>query len=138
MSRSVETFKDTYNHLSRSSLSLLDALYDESVVFEDPLHRIQGLPALRTYFERLYADIHSCRFTFEAEVVQDDQAIMTWTMHLRHRRLRPGETLRLPGASHIRFHDRIVYHRDYFDVGALLYERIPLLGAVVRHIKSRV
>lgn len=138
MSRSVGTFKDTYNRLTRSSLSLLDDLYDESVVFEDPLHRIQGLPALRAYFERLYADIHSCRFTFEAEVVQDDQAVLTWTMHLQHTRFHPGERLHLPGATHIRFADKVVYHRDYFDVGALLYERVPLLGPLVRAIKSRL
>jgi len=138
LSRSVETFKDTYNRLTRSSLSLLDILYDESVLFEDPLHRIQGLPALRAYFERLYADVHSCRFTFEAEVAQADQAFLTWTMHLRHRRFHPGETLHLPGASHIRFTDKVVYHRDYFDVGALLYERVPLLGPLVRALKSRL
>jgi hypothetical protein len=57
---------------------------------------------------------------------------------MRHARLRPGELLSLPGASVIKFEERIHYHRDYFDVGAMLYERLPVVGGLIRSIKARV
>ena len=33
---------------------------------------------------------------------------------------------------------KVCQHRDYFDLGAMLYEQLPLLGPVVRTIKMRL
>ena len=33
---------------------------------------------------------------------------------------------------------KIYYHRDYFDMGAMVYEQLPLLGRIVRKIKQRL
>jgi len=32
----------------------------------------------------------------------------------------------------------VTYHRDYFDLGALIYERVPVLGGLIRGIKGRM
>ena len=130
-------FREAYQVLDRDHLHLLDEIYAPDVVFEDPLHRIAGLDALRDYFARMYQGVESIRFEFGAVLHSADEAMLTWTMHMRHRRLRPRETLALPGATHVRFGGRVHYHRDYFDAGALLYERLPLLGGVVRAVRNR-
>ncbi len=137
MSGPVARFKDTFTRLRSDSLWLLDDLYADDLQFEDPLHRIEGLRDVRAYFTRLYAGVIHCAFTFEDEVVAADQAMLTWTMHLVHARLGRGTPVELPGASHIRYGNKVRYHRDYFDVGGLLYERVPLLGAVIRAVKAR-
>lgn len=138
MTTPVDTFKDVFNQLSRAKLSLIGDLYSEGIVFKDPLHELHGIAAVRDYFARLYDGVRHCRFTFEDQVVQGNTAMLVWTMQLEHARLCKGQLLHLPGASHIRFGEKIVYHRDYFDVGALLYERVPLLGPIVRKIKARL
>jgi len=134
--RIIEHFKETFNRLDAENLELLDSLYAEDVLFRDPLHEIQGLGALRAYFARLYAGVAACHFDFEAQALSGDTAMLTWTMHLRLHRFRRGETLALPGATHLRLDARVRYHRDYFDVGALLYERLPVLGALLRRVRS--
>ena len=64
---------------------------------------------------------------------------MAWTMFLRHPKLRSGETIRVEGASYLKTRNgRIYYHRDYFDMGAMLYEHLPLLGRVVNTIKHKL
>lgn len=131
-------FRQGFRELRHDTLDRLEDLYAAEVVFEDPLHRIVGRAALRDYFARLYAGVEAIDFDFGDCLAGPGQAMLTWTMHLRHRRLRPGETLSLPGATHLRFTDKAHYHRDYFDAGALLYERLPLLGGVVRAIRRRV
>ena len=35
-----------------------------------------------------------------------------------------------------RYGERIVYHRDYFDAGALVYEHIPLMGRAIWLLKK--
>jgi limonene-1,2-epoxide hydrolase len=143
MARAVEPallarFREVYQALDRDHLHLLDEVYAPEVVFEDPLHRIEGLEALREYFARMYQGVEQIRFEFGTVLHTADDAMLTWTMYMRHRRLRPGEELALPGATHIRFGARVHYHRDYFDAGALLYERLPLLGGLVRAVRNRV
>lgn len=134
----VARFREVYQALRHDTLDLLREVYDPRVVFEDPLHKVEGLDALTAYFERLYTGVESIRFEFGDVVEGRGQAMLTWTMYMKHRRLRRGEELDLPGATHIRFGRQVEYHRDYFDAGALLYERLPLLGGVVRAIRRRV
>ncbi len=134
----VERFKQTYGRLNAQSLGLLSDLYSDDLEFQDPFHHLTGLSALKQYLEKLYARVESCSFAFEEEVGQGDRAVLTWTMSLRHPRLNVGKLVTVPGSTHIRFHDKVFYHRDYFDAGAMLYEQLPLIGAVIRIIKGRV
>jgi hypothetical protein len=134
----LERFLQLFRELRHDTLHRLDEVYDERILFEDPLHRIEGRDALRAYFDRMYAGVESIDFEYGELMRDPGQAMVTWSMQLRHRRFRPGELLTLPGASHLRFTDRVHYHRDYFDAGALIYERLPLVGGVVRAIRRRV
>ena len=134
----VERFKQTYNRLNAQSLGLLNELYSHDVVFQDPFRRLSGLPALTEYFAELYRHVELSSFVFEDEVVQGNSAMLTWTMSLKHPRLKGGDVVTVPGSTHIRFRDKVTYHRDYFDGGAMLYEHLPLIGLVVRMIKERV
>ena len=134
----VERFKQTYNRLNARSLGLLKELYSHDVVFQDPFRRISGLPALTEYFAELYRHLESSSFVFEDDIVQGSSAVLAWTMSLKHPRLRGGDVVTVPGSTHIRFRDKVTYHRDYFDAGAMLYEHLPLIGLVIRTIKERV
>jgi len=134
----VERFKQTYNRLNARSLGLLKELYSHDVVFQDPFRRISGLPALTEYFAELYRHLESSSFVFEDDIVQGNSAVLAWTMSLKHPRLRGGDVVTVPGSTHIRFRDKVMYHRDYFDAGAMLYEHLPLIGLVIRTIKERV
>ncbi len=137
MSEPVETFKNVFNRLDRTSLHLLDELYADGVEFRDPIHHIRGLSRLREYFAQQYEGVVRSRFVFEDEVIQGQRAMLTWTMHLEHRRFAAGQVIQLPGASYIRFTPKVVYHCDYFDLGAFVYERIPILGGVIRFLKGQ-
>ena len=43
------------------------------------------------------------------------------------------------GASHLKFdgEGRIRYHRDYWDAAEELYEKLPVLGGLMRLLKKR-
>jgi hypothetical protein len=134
----LERFQQTYQRLNAQSLGLLGQLYSDDVSFQDPFRRIAGLPALTDYFTELYRHVESCSFTFGDSVVQGQSASLTWTMSLKHPRLNGGRLVTVPGSTFIRFHDKVCYHRDYFDGGAMLYENLPVVGFVIRAIKERI
>jgi len=133
-----------YEQFDPALIGALDQIYDNNVVFEDPLHRVEGLVDLRRYFSGMVHGLQECGFTFNHILEQrghagePDQAVLLWTMHYRHPKLRRGQRLSLEGSSHLQFRERVVYHRDYFDAGAMLYEHIPVLGYVIGKLKARL
>lgn len=130
----VALFKQVFSRLTPETVMPVAELYAADVVFEDPVHRMAGRDALAAYFARLNARIESAEFVFDDEVIADGRAALTWTMTVRTRR--PRQTIVVPGASVLRFDERIRSQRDYFDVGAMLYERIPVVGWALRQLKS--
>jgi hypothetical protein len=130
----VIRFQRLFARLQPKQPMPLDQVYAPDIVFEDPLHHVEGVAALRSYFDRMNAGLVQGQFYFAEPLVGLETAMLPWTMHLTLRRLRHPVTV--PGCSHIRFTTHVVYQRDYFDAGALIYEHIPLLGAILRRIKA--
>jgi limonene-1,2-epoxide hydrolase len=129
----IRLFKRVFARLTPDAVMPLADLYAPDIVFEDPLHRMEGLSALDAYFTRLNARVESAEFVFGTQVVADGSASLTWTMTVRTRR--PRQTIVVPGVSVLRFGEKVISQRDYFDVGAMLYERLPVFGWVLRRVK---
>lgn len=130
---------DTYSSLDANNIDQIGNIYAEQIVFKDPAHCITGLPDLKTYFSTLYRNVHSCEFEFEEMLAKDDTIMTTWVMQLRHPKLRGGELLQIPGCTQMKTQgEKIIFHRDYFDLGSMLYEHIPVLGWVVTRVKEKL
>jgi ketosteroid isomerase-like protein len=117
----------------------LETLYTEDVHFEDPAHALQGRKPLMDYFASLFRNLESCSFKFHQTLMSDTDIFMSWTMFIEHPKLRNGATIRVEGGSLLKTRNgKIYYHRDYFDMGAMIYEHLPLLGRVVKKVKQRL
>jgi hypothetical protein len=130
----VAVFRRVFTTLAPDREMPLDELYTPDIQFQDPLHRLEGLEQVRQYFARLNAGLVLGQFSFGEALIGETAAMMPWTMHLTLRRLK--RPIIVDGCSHLRFQQKVTHHRDYFDVGALVYEQIPLLGPIVRRIKA--
>lgn len=136
----VSQLQTMFQQLNASNChsGLIEAVYAPNMVFEDSFHRIEGTDAFCDYCANLYQNLSYCRFNFERCISQNNEAMLTWTMDYAHQRLRGGKNISVEGASLLRFDDKITYHRDFFDGGKLLYEHVPVLGSVIRKLKSRL
>ena len=68
MSDFLHQFAHTFATLDKHNLHLLGRLYSEDTAFADPLHEVQGLPALRRYFADLYSNVSELHFDFPASI----------------------------------------------------------------------
>lgn len=135
----AERVRKAYQSLGTDNLDVVESLYSPDIYFEDPSHAIQGKPALLKYFSKMFVNLTDCQFKFHKTITNGTDIFMSWTMFLRHPRLDKGRTIRVEGASYLRTRNgQIYYHRDYFDMGAMVYENIPLLGRVIARIKKRL
>ncbi|SHG18605.1 nuclear transport factor 2 family protein [Vibrio gazogenes] len=135
----VQTVALFYAQLNKHNLDTLNDIYHDEIVFEDAAHRIEGVTSLSDYFINLYQNVERCNFTIHEQHPTDNGGFLIWTMHLQHPKLRQGQLVNVRGVTHLRFQDgKVIYHRDYFDLGEMLYEQLPILGRVVRWIKRRL
>ena len=133
----LEKVIDVYENLGKNSLDGLTTLYTKDVYFEDPAHAIQGISALTDYFEKLFDNVENCQFRFHNSLCQGDKLFLCWTMTLQHKSLKGGQKIFVEGASLLKVrHHQVYYHRDYFDLGSMLYENLPILGSLIRRIKK--
>lgn len=134
----LKKFINVYQSLGVKNLHNLKAIYHSDIHFKDPLHDITGFNALEHYFSQLYTHVSSCQFIITEVVSDKENAAIYWEMNFTHSQLNKGKPVLVEGHSQLKGGDDGVYfHRDYVDLGAMLYEQIPLLGGVVKAIKKR-
>lgn len=135
----LDNFINIYLNLSVDNLSNLEHLYHQDIIFQDPLHKITGFGNLADYFAALYQNVSSCRFVITQIIQEGDQAAVYWTMTYQHKQLNGGKEIEVEGHSLLKGRgEKVIYHRDYLDLGQMLYEHIPFLGRVIRLLKKRV
>lgn len=134
----IRRLKDFYAEFSVDTLSGLDAVYTQDVEFRDPVHILHGCLALKSYLRRMGGNLLQYRMRYLEEQINVDNAWFCWELDFAHRHLKGGQVITVRGMTRVRFTSRIYSHEDCYDMGALLYEQIPLLGGVVRMLKRRL
>ena len=134
-----ERFADFYSTLDLEALARLPAVYHPQVTFADPVAVHQGILALDDYFRKLLTGCTRCEFRLREQQFDASRGFVNWTMTFANPRLNGGRPIDVDGSSVLGIRgDRIEYQRDYYDMGAMIYEQLPLLGPIVRHIRTRM
>lgn len=134
----INRFCEYYRELTLESLENLDEIYAIEAKFIDPIDEINGLEHIYAYFHKMLNNCKYCRFNIIDIVEQDDQAFICWTMYFSHPKLNDGREIKVDGSSHIKFRETIHYHRDYYDVGKMIYEHIPIIKHLIKYIKNGI
>ena len=126
-----------YEQLSPAHLATLDAHYALNAHFRDPFNDVRGVPAIAQIFAHMFATLDQPRFTVTQHIVQGDQAFLGWEFRFRMRRWRPRVEQCIHGATLVRFdaEGRVALHRDYWDAAQELYEKLPVLGGLMRWLR---
>lgn len=128
-----------FETLSPDSLVRLPALVTNDVVFRDPFNDVRGIDPMRRVFERMFADVADPRFVVSAVAREGDIAFLRWRFTGRTRGA-AGGPLALEGLSEIHLAEdgRVSGLIDHWDAAGQLYERLPLLGWLLRRVRRRL
>ncbi len=135
----VQRVIDFFEHLAPADLDRLDTVYAPDARFKDPFNDAQGQAAIERIFRHMFETLDAPRFVVRDAMAEGAQAFLTWDFTFRLRG-RHAQSLCVRGGTHLRFaaDGRVELHRDYWDAAEELYEKLPLLGALMRWLKRRV
>jgi hypothetical protein len=135
-----ERIRVAFNTLNTDRLDIVVAFYAQNIRFEDPIVTLEDVDSLKEHYARLYRSVKSITFEFTDEYIADDTHIVEWEMTLQAKRLNRGKPYTIPGSSIITFNgeNKVTYQRDYFDLGDMVYERVPVVRFLTRFVKKRL
>jgi len=137
----VERFKSFFGDLNEDRVKKnIRSVYAPEAWFNDTLKSIRGVDALEHYLVDTARAVESCKVDVDEVVASPNGVYVRWRMHIRFKKFRRGETHSSIGVTLLRFDKDglVAYHQDYWDSGANLFEKIPVIGAGIRAVKRRL
>ncbi len=138
-SAAVARIAQYFELLSPASLAQLGDYYTPDARFKDPFNAVHGIQAVHGIFAHMYVSLHEPRFVVTGRVLQGEQCFLLWDFVFRFQRFDTQTLQTVKGCSHLVLapDGRISSHRDYWDAAEELYEKLPLVGGLMRWLKRR-
>jgi len=139
MTDTIDSIVHTFETLSPAAVEALDALYAPDARFKDPFNDVRGLSEIQRIFRHMYVALENPRFVITERIVQGSQCFLTWEFRFCFKRFKPGQQQCILGGSHLVLDEagRIILHRDYWDAAEELYEKLPVVGSLMRWLKRQ-
>ncbi len=128
-----------FEHIQRADVARLGDIYGNDAYFKDPFNEVRGLDAVQRIFDHMFDQLDAPHFAVLDVVQHANQAFLTWDFTFRLKGAGKPQPMTIRGATHLRLDGdgRIAWHRDYWDAAEELYEKLPLLGTLMRWLKKR-
>lgn len=125
-----------FETLSPESLDKVGEVYAAEAIFIDPFNTLSGLESVRAVYQHMFDTLEQPKFVVTTIVADARRAFMTWDFHF----LRNDEAMSISGCTQFELddHGRIILHRDYWDAAQQIYEKIPLLGSLLRVLRRKI
>ncbi len=135
----VQRFVTFFEALTPNDIAQLDQLYQPDARFVDPFNDVTGLPAIADIFRHMFVTLQGPRFVVTSQMEQGRQCFLTWEFRFRFKRFRRDTQQTIHGATHLEFGATglVMLHRDYWDAAQELYEKLPLLGVLMRWLRRQ-
>jgi hypothetical protein len=138
----IERFKTYNSDFSEANITNnTKKVYAANVYFRDPFKTIHGEADFEKYLLSGSSAVAQFRMDWKDVAESDGNYYFRWVMSVKLKRDGKNDPPSLTtGISHVRFNKDglVVFHQDYFDSAAFLYEKIPVLGWEIRFIKNRL
>jgi hypothetical protein len=113
-------------------------LYAPDAYFNDQIKELTGAAAIGDYLARSAEMLVEPRIEVQGTASQGGDHYVRWLMTFRTEPDEPPISAR--GITHVRFgaDGKVIFHADFWDVSAAVWERLPVVGTVIRKARARL
>ena len=135
----LQRYATFFEELSADNLMQLSRVMTDDIHFIDPFNDVRGLAKVEKIFEHMFSNLEQPQFTVSHMGMADNAeslGFLRWELDSMLR----GKPYRIIGMSEVSFaaDGRVSLHVDHWDAAQQFYERLPVLGGVLRMIRSRL
>lgn len=137
LAEAARGYVDAFGTLQPDTVDALVARCAESVRFCDPFNDVTGRAALTRVFADMFENTEGPRF----EILALDGSGRRWIAKWRFTAgVKVLGGLDVTGLSEIELDESglVAAHNDYWDAGAAVYARVPVIGGIVRAVRRRL
>ena len=145
MSRAdFEAYAAFLERLGPETIAEFDRLLDHDVHFRDPFNDVVGKDRVKAIFKTMVDDLDDLSVEVDGIALaptEDGKEIGFLHWRMRGKLVRMShKPFDVTGVSRVEMGDdgRVRSHVDYWDVAAGLYEKLPVLGPVLRWLRRRL
>ena len=135
----VERFKDFLSVISEEQVrTKLRKTYAKDAYFNDTLREFRDVDSIEAYLIKTAQNVDTCTVEFLDQASSGGEYYFRWLMKIRFKKFRKGEEQDSIGITHIRFNKEglVVFHQDYWDAAGNFFEKVPVVGWMIRRIKG--
>ncbi len=128
-----------FEGLTAKDVRRLDTFYTLDARFKDPFNEVRGVADIQRIFAHMFEALEAPRFVITSRLAQGHGCFLAWEFRFCFRGYRKGQEQVVRGASHLELAEdgRIAMHRDYWDAAEEVYEKLPVIGGLMRWLKRR-
>ena len=128
-----------FEALQPADVARMGEFYTAEAWFKDPFNEARGLAEVQRVFNHMYVALDQPHFVVTGQLVDGAQCFLTWNFVFRFKRFSPAVWQTVRGGSHLQLNadGLITSHRDYWDAAEELYEKLPVVGSLMRWLKRR-
>ncbi len=137
----LAAFNEAFGNLADPRVGeRMQALYAESMYFNDTLKTFEQRDDLVNYMEKTGANLDSSTVEIQQILRDGPDVFVRWTMEFQTRAAGRDIHSRSIGMTHLRFNEQgqVVLHQDFWDSGHGLYAHLPVVGFMVRRVHDRL
>ena len=137
IAKQLQAIQFEYENIQIDRIGHLVQLYAQDAVFKDPFQEVHGRDAITKVFMKMFYQLDKPSFKIISALGENLEASLLWEFHFCFKRWNK-EPQSLRGVSWLKFNDAglITSHIDYWDPAEGIYEKLPLLGPVMRFLKE--
>lgn len=129
-----------FENFKAEDLPQLGDYYAPDAYFKDPFNEVRGIDAIVSIFDHMFTQLESPQFIIHEKVVDGLQCFIAWDFQFQFKHFQPHKRQTIRGGSHLWLdpQGKIIRHRDYWDAAEELYEKLPVMGSLIRWFKRRM
>ncbi len=126
-----------FENLSEDRIRGCDAYVSPDIHFIDPFNDIRGIEAFKKLLHKTLEDVRDPVFQVTRRIKDEDILYLKWEFSGSVRVIGHWS---VTGLSEIEFDDqgRVCRHVDYWDASTHFYNRLPVIGSLIRLIRRRL
>ena len=123
-------------NLTVKDIPKLNQFVTEDILFIDPFHQVRGFKNMSHIFTNLFEKVANITFKVGSHATNGTIVYFEWTLT----GVLSKEPWIVEGVTKLTFNEKnlITEHTEYWDTASQLYEKLPIIGGLMRYFRRRI